>query len=176
MLEAPSLRLQSWDLAGGSSLPREPGKEVPRPSQAIRHGANQELLGLARPAARVPWWKRWLTSPVLEIYEGPDESLLFQVHRLFGLPPLWEVQDADGRVVARLRKGLIHDSFGRIMVQICPDSTGRGWQFVTLPGEVLGSLTRDEQGVMLAFSPAPEDNPLARMALLAVGLLWGEGP
>jgi hypothetical protein len=148
-----------------------------------------------RPAAG-PAWLRWLTRPVLEVYETEDESLVFAVHFTWKWAGRWTVEDADGHYVGLLwrfragwlrRRGfespgrrlrgdgmLIEEKLGRLSAVLVPPAGGNPGRFLDAGGEALADFHREQGGVRLTFADLLDGDPFARMLLLAALLVWVE--
>jgi hypothetical protein len=162
MLEQEALLLRPWSAA----------PDAPAASRTIVDPASGSPLGSARwQMSATHFWLRWLSSPVLEIREADDEPLLCTVQRLWSLRGAWEVRDADGRFVGRIRGAQLHDRLDRPLAvrEHVPDNHSVRWRHIR--GQLLASLASAAGGARLDFANPPADNPFTRMALLAAALV-----
>jgi hypothetical protein len=160
MLENRELWLEPWFLAAGG------------PRCRIRAAPGRTLLGQARYQPPVSVWKRLWSRPVLEVVETEDESLLFTLHRLWGWGGAWwELRDADGRCVGTVSRGEIRDPLGRLVATVVPESSGPSRRLLARDGPELAAVTGAAEGRRVQFASVVDDNPFAKMLLLAVALL-----
>jgi hypothetical protein len=155
MLEQQRLLIKPWETTTGRRRP-------------ILDALTGALLGFAVwQAERGPRWLRWLTHPVLAVHEAEDEPLLFTVHRPWGLLWRWEVRDADGHPVGTFRRRLIRNRWNDALAQIEPSPHAGTLWFRNPDGRQLAALTRNEEGMALAFADELEGEPFVKMLLLA---------
>ncbi len=167
MLEHLNLWLAPWSVC-------EAGGRVPRrgqpPRWAILDPASGAFLGLVRTSRR--WagsWFGWFTSPVVEVFEGPDESFLLRTWRSWGA---WHVCDAEGRPAGTIRGNAAWDHLGLPIAFIIPGEeeqqqgqvgSWRSWQ-----GRELGTFQPANDGIRINFSAELlDEDPFIRMVLLA---------
>jgi hypothetical protein len=191
MLESPSLLL----LPAAAETPD--GQR-----QTILDAPTKAPVGFVyrRPVTGPRWLVRWFRPPpVLEVHEAEDEPLLFTVRCLWPWVSRWEVCDADGHVLGRLRRCRQYDpdpkayrmlpepartQFPWMGSTVAEDGAGRralvpdGWQgewAVSWIGEPprnpLATLGHAGEGVRITFGCGAEGNPFAKMLLLAALLV-----
>jgi hypothetical protein len=114
------------------------------------------------------WW-RWLARPVLAVHEQGDEPLVFTVRRSWGLLPRREVLDADGNRVGMLQGAFLLDPGGRRLGHREREALGGRTVFRDRAGRTLAELTQDG-GLHLTFNAEVENEPFAKMLLLAAAL------
>jgi hypothetical protein len=163
MLEQQTLLLRPWNpTAAGDG-----GERL----RAVVDAAGTPIGLVRQLPVRSPRWLRWLSRRVLEVYESPDNSLVFAVRRGWGWPGAWHLMDADERHVGTLRGQTMLDGFGHLLAVIeTPDAKGRG-RFLAIQGRELGEFAVQADGTRVTFAPAVEGNPFARMLLLAAALV-----
>lgn len=163
MLEHLHLWLAPWSVGEPGQIACRPGGSPPR--WAVFDSASREFLGLVRTSRR--WagtWFGWLTVPVVEVFESPDESFLMRTWRGWGA---WQVCDAEGRSAGRIRGNEVYDRLGQAMAVIAtvPDASGI-WRSPL--GRELGTFRIAPDGIDASFSPELlDDDPFVRMVLLA---------
>ncbi len=165
MLERQRLLLCPW--AEPTAAPAAPRAG---PRRQVLDAATGEPLGFVarrRPAS----WLRWLAAPVLEVYETEDASLLCTLRGPFWKDRPWEVHDADERHVGSFDRSAVRDAYGVRLAALHRQEGGPGTAFVTPAGLELAAFAPGERGVLLAFAPAVDGNPFARMALLGAALV-----
>jgi hypothetical protein len=162
MLEHPILWLGPW---------RTQSDGTPASCLVISDPQSRRPLGMARWRPHLgPFWRRWFASAFLEIVESEDESLLCTVHRAWRLRPSWEVFDADARYVGSIQGACVLDPFGYRLAMLV-SAAGPVKSFVDASSRELGRFQREEGGNCLSFGTALQDNPFARMLLLATVLV-----
>lgn len=162
MLESSTLSLGPWS----------PPSETASARREIRDAPTGRHLGLARwliPPR--PGWRGWFRLPILEIVESEDESLLCTLRRSWRLLPSWDVLDADGRFVGSTRWGILYDPLGRRFAEFLPPVGDHVGSFLDPSGQHVGSLIRKDGALQLAFGPAIQEEPFAKMMVLAAALL-----
>ena len=158
MLEKPSLLLCPWQSS--------PSGEAAVRVRPIMDDAGT-TIGFARQSLpTTPLWLRWLKRRVLEVYEMPDNSLVFGLRRGLGWRSSWHVVDADNRLVGVIRDLAVLDGFGRFLAAIDQSSRPGKARFVAIHGRELGEFESTRKGTRVMFSPELEGNPFARMLLL----------
>src|SRR5262249_33753606 len=99
MLEHPQLLLRPWQLRTAQPLSQEGTRSrnfvTAARTRAILDAATEQELGFACWRPPGTGWSRWLSWPLLEVFETEDVSLLLTVQRLWGLTPRWGVCDAE---------------------------------------------------------------------------------
>jgi hypothetical protein len=165
MLEHGALLLRPCDAPGNGAA------SDLRPLRTVCDADTGRLLGVAgwRRAGRS--WLRWLYRPVLAVHEADDAPLLFTVHRLWGLAPGWEVQDADGHVLGLLYGPHVKDRFGRNLAVGKRGPGGRLTRVCGGDGRELMSIAVLAEGSRLTFAAEVEANPFLKMLLLALALV-----
>jgi hypothetical protein len=118
---------------------------------------------------RAPWWR--LRPAVLAVHEQEDEPLLFTIRRWWPFLPWRELRDAEGRRVGYLRAGRIADRIGRLMARREKAAENGACFFRFRDGRALAEVAVSEEGLRLAFAPAVEHDPFAKMLLLGAVLL-----
>jgi hypothetical protein len=156
MLEARALLIRAGDAAG---------------VRAIADAATGAPLGYARPAPANgrPWWRR-LPGPAVEVREQEDEPLLFTVRRAWSLLPRYEVRDAEGGWVGTLQGPFLEDRYGRRLAAVRPGPAPDVWVVCGSDGRELAALVGRGGGVEVRFAEAVEEEPFAKMMLLAAAL------
>src|SRR5712691_10151401 len=167
MLEEPSLCLQFCQ------VPSRDGRSASGSSRICRivAGLSQQFLGFAERLDTGPRHWPWAGYPVVAVHEAEDEPLLFTVHRLWGWRSTLEVRDADGLRVGTIRPGFVRDRHGNGLARLVPEANGS--QFLGAGGEELGTLRQETDGVLVSFAPVLDNNPFAKMLLLAAALTVG---
>lgn len=159
MLEHKVLWLGPW----AAALPAQRG---------IRDAASNLGLGQAR---RLPPHKplglSWLARARLQVVEMDDESLLFTARQGFWKTS-WVVEDADGRLVGTVAGAEALDQQGRLLGRLTTSDHGLG-RLVYEDGRELASWTASAGGIQLTFGDLLDNNPFARMVLLAALLREG---
>lgn len=125
-----------------------------------------------RPASAL---QRWWTPPSLEVVETEDESLVFTVRRFWGWTRHWEVFDADDHCLGSVSRAGVYDRLGRSLARLDQPAGSRGWRLLSPEGPELASAEDAGDGCVFAFTSFVEENPFARMLLLAVVLVPEEG-
>ncbi len=100
----------------------------------------------------------WLLGPSFAVHEAGEEPLVFTARRNWSLLPRWSVLDADGEHAGTVGGLWILDRWGRAWISHSPDG-----RFRARDGADLGR----HEGPTLAFAPASEGDPFARMLMLA---------
>jgi hypothetical protein len=164
MLERQGLVLGPWGPAGvaGEAGPRRP----------VLDAATGEPLGFLSRTDPGPRWLRWLLPVVLEAYETEDASLLCTLRGPTWGRRGWEVCDSEGRRVGVLVRAVLLDTDGRRQAVLQRTAAGGG-RFLSPGGLELAAFAPGERGTVLAFTPAVEGQPFARMALLGATLAAG---
>jgi hypothetical protein len=119
------------------------------------------------------WWVRpggWLARPILAVHEHEDRPLLFTVRRCWGLWPVREVRDAEGRRVGFVSGRQVRDRYGRRVAQARPLADRTGYVFLDPEGQALADLGPGQGGPHLTFRPEVAHDPFAKMLLLAAAL------
>lgn len=171
MLEPATLLLRPWApavrkrLAAGSTPPAD------TVARAVLDRQTGESLGrVYRETGALQAWRRWLGQPVLGVYETDDESLLMTLHRTWGLPPGWEIRDADRHTVGSCLGSVVCNAFGQPVARFTPLG-GRAPERILAPGGgELGTWSRTEEGTCLAFCDRVNENPYYKMVLLGTVL------
>jgi hypothetical protein len=134
----------------------------------ILESETNRLLGIARiRPTRSSWGLGWLTQITFDVFESEDEPLVFTVRRLWGFSRRWEICDADGHRVARVRRGWILDAFGRKWASL--EWTTSGFRIHAGDREFARThMTAD--GLEICFAPDLKDHPLTKMSLLGAVL------
>ncbi|HYV39544.1 MAG TPA: hypothetical protein VE988_27895 [Gemmataceae bacterium] len=116
-------------------------------------------------------WLRWLSPRTLEVYETPDQSLVFTLRRGWGWLTAWHLVDADDRLVGTFRGRALLDGFGHFLAVIePPDDLGCG-RFLAVEGRELGEYALEPHQTKVTFAAELEGNPFARMLLLGAVLV-----
>jgi hypothetical protein len=105
----------------------------------------------------------WLL-PVVEVREQEESPLVCTIRRCFTLWPRHEVRDADGELVGVLAGQWLLDRWQRAVMRL------RGMEFVDVQGAVLARWDRRDGAVRLELLPAVQDEPFAKMLILAASL------
>jgi hypothetical protein len=162
MLESSNLSLGPWSVAA----PPDSGRRV------ICDATTGQRLGFARwltpPGAGWQGWFRW---PALEVLETDDESLLCTLRRGWPPWPVWEVMDADGRFIGSLRRGVVFDPTGGRFAVLQTQANGTPAKFLDHQGQEVGTLAGTAHGLQLTFAESLQENPFAKMILLAAALV-----
>jgi hypothetical protein len=192
MLEAQELWLAPWS----AEPSRLAGDGVKSRMICNVEGRALGCARCAQPASRT-WWPL-PGGAHLDIFETEDESLLCTVQRRFGLPPWWEVVDADRQPVGMLQErsfrlsqpqaeiwelrddcgrwrlefqGLVlYDRFSRNLAILDFPSTADTGRLVAPSGDVLATLARVDSELALRFAPRLTDEPFVKMLVLAAVL------
>jgi hypothetical protein len=174
MLEQPSLLLRPWNAAPFGTPVGTDVSNVPQAAGLVRAvlDGTGATVGLARqPLTQTPNWLRWLSRRTLEVYEAPDNSLVFAMRRGWGWRSGWHLIDADERLVGTLRGRMLVDGFGQFLATVeSVNAAGRG-RFLAADGRVLGEYAMLRDGTRIAFGPDLEGNPFAKMLLLGAVLV-----
>lgn len=139
-------------------------------SRAVVDGATGTAVGFTRcrPASEQGWW-RCLLGPVLNVHEQEEEPLVFTVRRSL----LWwtqrEVLDAEGMLVGYVSGRTLRDRAHRVWAWARGD--GDEVVYEGAGGDAFASLRRTAAGIELAFAKRVEEEPFAKMLLLAAALL-----
>lgn len=133
----------------------------------IRDAARGCTLGGARRSSDRPAWLRWLRPAAIVVYETEDESLLCTIRRRWCPAPAWEVRDAEGRCVGRLRGSAILDHQGQPLARIETLPTDVSTWFLSHDRQPLGTARRNRTATTLAFATDRDIDPFAKMLLLA---------
>jgi len=166
MLEQTSLLLRPWNTA--------PSGKAVGCARAVEDGSGTTIGFVRETPARAPLWLRWLAEKSLQVYEEPDQSLVFALRRGWGWPGRWHVVDADERLIGTVRGRALLDGFGILLGVIePPDVRGRG-RFVAIQGRELGEYAVESAGTRVTFASEMEGNPFAKMMLLGAVLVSGE--
>jgi hypothetical protein len=143
-----------------------PGPAPPAPT--LVEAATGAPLGFTRWRARAGWLTRWLLGPVLEVREHEDEPLLFTVRRCWSFAARHLVCDADDQPVGVLDHAQLLDRLGRLFtVRHCE---GERVVFRTTSGCPVAEAEAVDQTVRLSFHAEVENQPFAKMLLLAAVL------
>jgi len=173
MLERQALSLRPW--APSDKRLTDPGSSGRARARAILDAATGTPQGFAcwqlEPGTS---WLRWLTWPVLEVHEMEDEPLLFTVQRVWAWTPCWEVSDAEGHTVGSFRAGIICDRCPRACAVVDRSADGSVTHFRSLDGSDWGTLVRNGESAELTYSAKLDDEPIAKMMLLAAALTLTE--
>ena len=162
MLEQGVLLLRPW-----TAIPAAGGEE-----RAVHDPATQTIVGWVRRLPKSRGWRGWFRTPRLQIHEAGDEPLLFTMRRIWGIPPRWEVRDADQQRVGFVRRGLIQNRFNRGLALVELLGGTRGVRFHNgYEGVELARLLPQSGGAELTFAPACGDNPFVKMLLVAAAVL-----
>jgi hypothetical protein len=142
----------------------------PRPDptpQTIVEAATGAPLGFTRwrPGG---WLARLFVGPVLEVHEQEDEPLLFTVRRGWRLAARRLVCDADGQLVGEFDGARLLDRLGRLFT--VRRREGARVVFRTTAGCPLAEAEPVEETMRLSFHAAVENEPFAKMLLLAAVL------
>lgn len=149
-------------------------------------GEGRDLSGFLATALRRVFGKR-LTRTVVEVREKPDDSLVFNIEKIGILTSRLMVRDAMGRRVGQMEassltfrifekdNALFATAAGpRADLRFVSDDGSRELGRITrIPSEQSGTDTADgaAEASRLSFSPELEDQPLAKMLLLAAALV-----
>jgi hypothetical protein len=163
MLERQSL----WVGSNRAGLGPNAGAGSEAPRWTIREAESRKLLGLARQRSHpaTVWFASW-HRPLLDIYEGEDESLLFTLTRGWGQG--WLVSDAEGQRVGTVRANLARDGAGQRLARFEPTSDGLLGRWRAEDGQELATVIRDGEGVAMRFAACVEGQPFVKMLLLAM--------
>jgi hypothetical protein len=162
MLEQQTLLLRPW----------APG---PRPEDGPRRRVldadTVTPLGSVRQGPAAAGWAGWLLPPVLRVHEADDEPLLCTLQRFWYLGTLWEVREADGHLIATVRRRRVDDRGGRRLAvpEAGPDGVVR---FRGRSGAVLAEAAVSGGDARLTFAERLAGEPFVKMALLAAALVW----
>jgi hypothetical protein len=138
------------------------------PAQTMVEAATGAPLGFTRWRARADWLTRRLLGPVLEVREHEDEPLLFTVRRCWSFAARYLVCDADDQPVGVLDQGQLLDRLGRLFT--VRRREGERVVFRTTSGCPLAEAEAVEETVRLSFHADVENQPFAKMLLLAAVL------
>lgn len=165
MLECQSLWLGSNGADLGPSA--GPGGEAPR--WIILEVESRKFLGLVRRRSHpaTVWFASW-HRPMLDVYEGEDESLLFTLTRGWGQG--WLVSDAEGQRVGTVRGNLARDGAGQRLALFEPSQDGLLGRWRSGDGQPLATAARDGDGVTIRFAACVDGQPFVKMLLLAMQL------
>lgn len=158
MLEHPALWL-------------EPLRHTPDGSfRTVRDAQSMDVVGIARRFPPGPSRRHWLKPRLIEVSEAPDDSLLFAVRRSWVWSSRATVYDAEEEPIAYLRGGRVLGMDGRVTVRHdCSALAGRG-SFVGETGAFWARWSADARGALIEFAHAIDEEPILRMAMLAVVL------
>ncbi len=168
MLEASSLLLKPWIHTLEADWP----KTVTQGAgwmRAIVQPTTQQTLGCAAwDDLAISKLFYYLGRRRIHVFESEDESLLMTLCKPWGLSTMWEVLDAEERLVGRLCRDTVYDGYGAILARMTQDGDGSAWQWRGADGVVLATW-RDlpGQGCYFRFEAAFDPNPFVRMATLA---------
>jgi hypothetical protein len=142
----------------------------PRPAptpQTIVEAAGGAPLGFTRwrPAGRLT---RLFLGPVLEVREQDDEPLLFTVRRCWRFAARHQVCDADDQPVGEFDRAQLLDRLGRLFS--VRRREGARVVFRTPSGCPVAEAEPVEEGLRLSFHAAVDNEPFAKMLLLAAVL------
>jgi hypothetical protein len=156
--------------------PRKPTNRMAGSPQSfvlgdIKEPTERLPLGTIRQQRRRLSWLPFHGLPFLAIHEHDDEPLLFTVHRLWTWPRAWEIRDADGTTIGRLRRGVIMPWQSRITT-IFTSHQEQTLVFLTPLGNQLGTLLCEEEDFLLSFAEELREDPLTKMLLLGAVLGW----
>jgi hypothetical protein len=112
----------------------------------------------------------------LEVLESEDEALLESIVGPSFLARAWEVFDADQTPIAIIRGGLVLDVMGGLRARQVPLVEPRRQAFITTAREELAWFRTVQEGVELIFLPVVQDDPYAKMSLLAGAIVAGLVP
>lgn len=158
MLEQKALWLGPW-VANAEIV-------APGGRRAIRDPASNANLGAVRRLPPTsPLGLRWLARARLEVVETDDESLLFTARQGFW-KATWVVEDADGRLVGSVTGQEALDQQGRLLGGLSTTPHGLG-RLLYEDGRELASWSASAGGLLLNFGELLDNNPFARMVLLA---------
>jgi hypothetical protein len=161
MLEQQTLLLRPW----------EPGpRPQDGPRRAVLAADTGAALGSVRRAPAAAGWAGWLLPPVLRVHEADDEPLLCTLQRFWYLGTLWEVREADGHLVATVRRRRVDDRWGRRLA--VPEAGPEGVRFRARSGTVLAEAALANGEARLTFAAALAGEPFVKMALLGAALVW----
>lgn len=158
MLERTSLLLRPWLLGPSSGDERI----------WIIDPLTQSWLGSAcRPLARgfVGRLRSW-ARPRIAVREADDEPLLFTMSRGL-IRRSWQVCDADGDPIGRIRGLHLNDRNHRQLATLRRSSAEQIGHYETRSGEILATIESGGEGVLLSFQEPSRDEPFLRMAVLA---------
>lgn len=140
--------------------------------RAISEAPGLEPLGQARWRPRpTSLWERWWTRPTLEVVETEDESLLLTVRRFWGWGPAWDVYDADEHCLGTVTGRTVRDSLERRLAFVEQSVDASAWRILSPDGPELATADVSADGCLLTFSAPIDDNPFAKMLVLAVLLV-----
>jgi hypothetical protein len=125
-------------------------------------------LGFTRWRTRGSWLTRWFLGPVLEVREYEDEPLLFTVRRCWSFAARYLVCDAEDSPVGVLDRSHLLDRLGRLFT--VRQREGERVVFRTTSGCPVAEAEPVAQTVRLSFHAAVENQPFAKMLLLAAVL------
>src|SRR5262249_34816617 len=139
--------------------------------RAIADAATGAPLGYARPAPENgrPWWRR-LAGPAVAGREQEDEPLLVPLRRARSLLPPYEGCDAHGWWVGTLQGPFVEDRYGRRLAAVRPGLAPGVWVVSGSDGRELAVLAGRADGLEVRFTEAVEEEPFAKMMLLAAAL------
>ncbi len=175
MLERQGLILAAWHESNCPSAGRS-SRRTPPPGSGGRcrpllDRDNQQRLGVVRERLPALWPPvRWLARRTYEVLETEDESLLLSLVSPWGLFRPWEVFDAEDRLICTIHAGSIYDSAGQARARQIALADPLRQSFVTNAGEELAWFRPVHKGVELVFLPLVQDDPYAKMSLLAATL------
>jgi hypothetical protein len=120
-------------------------------------------------------WLRWWATPFFEVHEShetDDEPLLLTVRQVWGTR--WQVQDADGVPVGRLRGGTLLDRKDQPLAVLRRGADRRTASYRDAQQRELAVTVCTAEGVRLTFLPEGDGNPFVKMVLLAATLVHNE--
>lgn len=163
MLEQPVLLFRPGR-AVGAGIP-------PRVSVSVEDGS---VLGFAdRGGGRGRFaWLRWWAAPFFEVHESEDEPLLLTVRQVWGTR--WQVQDADGVPVGRVRGGMLLDRRDQPIAVLHRGSDRHTATYQNAWQRALAVTVCDAVSVRLSFLPEGQGSPFVKMVLLAATLVHNE--
>ncbi len=140
-----------------------------RTPQTLVEAATGTPLGFTRWRAPGGWLRRWLVGPILEVHEQEDEPLLFTVSRCWSIAARHLVCDADDVPVGVLDRARLLDRFGHLFA--VRRREGDRDVFRTTTGCPVAEAEPVDETVRLSFHAAVENEPFAKMLLLAAVLI-----
>jgi hypothetical protein len=116
-------------------------------------------------------WRHWFSRRLLEVHEADDEPLVFTVRQHWFLRSKWDVFDADGNQVGSIHGRLLGGRFGQVLALCEIASDGATVVFRTYQRRDLATLVQAGADRRLTFAEEVQDDPFAKMVLLAATLL-----
>lgn len=108
------------------------------------------------------WPLNWFRPTIRTVHEAFEQPVVFSLRRTWSLVPLWEVREAEERLIGWVNRQRAWDRHKEVLFRVDPQQVYRSER-----GTSLGAI----RGSCLQFDPLTNGQPFVRMLMLGVAMV-----